>query len=696
MNGPQCALKEGGHCWAPHSLEVLLESIFYAIQMVAVNIDVTDKAGDYQGEYRFALLVLAVLLPLSAALGLIKAFFYERLRPSLFRWVSCRVRDHVVIVGAGHTGRSLLEHYLGDTGERVVCVVEQAGYTDYYHDLFRAAKDRELLWIGSDARRNSTFGASSIGHPRRIYLTAGCGQTNLNLLDALFAARRDDIPDAGRIEVLVKLTSHVQREVLESAMADLRARDPEFAERFWVRAFSVEALAARNAFQSYWPLSCSGIKPANLLLVGDSAFGLELVDQIARLAHFDERHKTHLRWVVPSGSTAPVLARARNGGLREMGASPGQKSLHDSIHPVVTLDVMDQMPELFSDPLIRRNALLFEGARNAELACPQVIFVCTNSREMNIWIAHELATELTRLATDRQGRYVGATDCRIVAAIDQVEDLELAQETSGASIMARNFMVAQGSAAAVEIFEILPAAVNAISNDVSADIAAMLVKRAFDLAYSDKPEERAMSDLYEMRLIDPLRDQCLSRHFQMTESTTSGLDDLLSPYWSRCSDEERWANRDNVDHILLKIAYVAERSKMKPEEGDASYEDLLALMQVLQGGRFPLGSERRKSTQRWSAGEFDALMNQLQHMLHFYSDRPLGWVLQQVEHRRWAAFKLARGWQLGPRDNAAKLNPDLLGFDELGQHEQGKDELFVRMIPAVLRVLWMRFPDWQK
>jgi hypothetical protein len=315
---------------------------------------------------------------------------------------------------------------------------------------------------------------------------------------------------------------------------------------------------------------------------------------------------------------------------------------------------------------------------------------------MNIWIAQELATELTRLATDRQGRCAGATDCRIVAAIDQVEDLELAQETSGASIMARNFMVARGGAAAVEIFEILPAAVTAISNDVSADIAAMLVKRAFDLAYSDKPEEREMNDLFEMRLVDPLRDQCVSRHFQMTESTTLGLEDLLSPFWSRCSDEERWANRDNVDHILLKIAYVAERSKMKPEEGDAPYGDLLALMQVLRRMSFPLGSEGEESSQRWSACEFDVLMNQLQHMLELYSDRPLGWVLQQVEHRRWAAFKLARGWSLGPRNHAAKLNPDLLGFDELGHHEQGKDELFVRMIPAVLRVLWMRFPEWQR
>ncbi len=695
MNGPQCALKEGGHCWAPHSLEVLLESIFYAIQMVAVNIDVTDKAGDYQGEYRFALLVLAVLLPLSAALGLIKAFFYERLRPTLFRWVSCSVRNHVVIVGAGHTGRSLLEHYLGDTGERVVCVVEQAGYTDYYHDLFRAAKDKELLWIGSDARRNSTLGASSIGHPRRIYLTAGCGQTNLNLLDALFAARRDDKPDAGRIEVLVKLTSHVQREVLESAMTDLRARDPEFAERFWVRAFSVEALAARNAFQRYWPLSCSGIKPANLLLVGDSTFGQELVDQIARLAHFDERHKTHLRWVVPSGSTAPALAKARNGGLRELFALPVQKPLHDSIHPVVTLDVMHQMPELFSDPLSRRNALLFDGPGSAEIICPQVIFVCADSREMNIWIAQELATELARLATDMQGRYVGAADCKIVAAIDQVEDLELAQETNGASIISRDSMLARG-AAGMETFEILPAAVDAISNDVSADIAAMILKRAFDLAYSDKPEEREMRDLYAMRLVDPLRDQCVSRYFQMSGSTALGLDDFLRPYWSRCSDEERWANRDNVDHILLKIAYVAERSKVKPELGDASHGDLLALMQVLRAASFPHGSAGRKSPQRWSASEFDVLMDQLQHMLECYSDRPLGWALQQVEHRRWVAFKLARGWSLGPRNHAGKLNPDLLGFDELGHHEQGKDELFVRMIPAVLRVLWMRFPDWQK
>jgi hypothetical protein len=60
-------------------------------------------------------------------------------------------------------------------------------------------------------------------------------------------------------------------------------------------------------------------------------------------------------------------------------------------------------------------------------------------------------------------------------------------------------------------------------------------------------------------------------------------------------------------------------------------------------------------------------------------------ILAQVEHRRWMADRIDRGWRFGEhRDNKRRLHPDLVAYDELSKVGKEKDRAAVRTLIAVL------------
>ena len=60
--------------------------------------------------------------------------------------------------------------------------------------------------------------------------------------------------------------------------------------------------------------------------------------------------------------------------------------------------------------------------------------------------------------------------------------------------------------------------------------------------------------------------------------------------------------------------------------------------------------------------------------------------LTRVEHRRWMADRIDRGWKAGrPRDDVLRIHPDLVPFDKLDQVTRDKDENSVLNLIQVLR-----------
>jgi hypothetical protein len=114
--------------------------------------------------------------------------------------------------------------------------------------------------------------------------------------------------------------------------------------------------------------------------------------------------------------------------------------------------------------------------------------------------------------------------------------------------------------------------------------------------------------------------------------------------WSQLDDELRDANRASADDIAVKLARIG-------------------------CSLIPAGSE---------APAFA------------FSDEELE-SLAELEHERWRAVKEAQGWRLGsPRDDEAKLHPDLVPWEELPEETREIDRQHVRAIPELVSLLALR------
>jgi hypothetical protein len=59
--------------------------------------------------------------------------------------------------------------------------------------------------------------------------------------------------------------------------------------------------------------------------------------------------------------------------------------------------------------------------------------------------------------------------------------------------------------------------------------------------------------------------------------------------------------------------------------------------------------------------------------------------MARIEHHRWIADRLDRGWRYAPmRDNARLLHPSMLDYDALPEMEREKDRNQVRTILGLL------------
>jgi hypothetical protein len=71
--------------------------------------------------------------------------------------------------------------------------------------------------------------------------------------------------------------------------------------------------------------------------------------------------------------------------------------------------------------------------------------------------------------------------------------------------------------------------------------------------------------------------------------------------------------------------------------------------------------------------------------------------MARLEHERWMAWRVLTGWQWGsPRNNAAKLHPDIVPYEQLAETTKEKDRIIVRAIPELLRAGRLRVRRTQK
>jgi len=108
--------------------------------------------------------------------------------------------------------------------------------------------------------------------------------------------------------------------------------------------------------------------------------------------------------------------------------------------------------------------------------------------------------------------------------------------------------------------------------------------------------------------------------------------------WSELTEEVREQNRLVVDHIAVKLARVGCRSVPRTL------------------GRFNMAEFTDAEAER----------------------------MAELEHERWVAERLARGWKRGTRDDGARFHPDLVDWRDLTEEAREKDRDVVRAIPGLL------------
>ena len=59
--------------------------------------------------------------------------------------------------------------------------------------------------------------------------------------------------------------------------------------------------------------------------------------------------------------------------------------------------------------------------------------------------------------------------------------------------------------------------------------------------------------------------------------------------------------------------------------------------------------------------------------------------MARVEHRRWMADRIDRGWRYGKtRDDRLMLHPDLVSYESLSENDKEKDRNSVRVLLSVM------------
>lgn len=640
-----------------HLLDILLDSATYTAYMFVLNpvqSYLPKSPGLFITSLACMVRMLVLVLPMISAWGLMRFLFYGQIRPTLSCRIGRRWNGHVVIIGAGHTGLELIQYYLERDDKQKIMVVECTGYNQHYRTLMQQYGWGRLVWVDADARYSELL-APAMGVPSRIYVVTGADDDNLDILDALLthalanpplsnqekthqskksiATKEQPYPDT--TEVLVRLRTFESLQALHTSLQTLKTQG-RIPEHYWVHPLSVEALAARRAFSLYWPLQAAKEGRADIVLIGDSPFALQLLDQFARLAHFDPQIKTRLRWLVPPDSPHPSRMMARNSGL----VSVANRKDAAAIYPVIKLEVQElDLPRLANHDTIDQVLQLASGIY------AQRIFISSSNHGQDAWLA-----QLARRTLLRAGYDLNLPDApKIVLVKERVDDPDLKNHAQNTSLW--------GHEPGIGVITVLRSAVYAIVDDARVDTLSMLLKQTYEC-----------SNVKEVSVIE--------------------LYNLAQKTWAKESEENRWSNRDPVDHIILKIAWVMHECQRQ------EYQPLLLRLQWL--------SEEVEFEQthgplpRWNKLEFDELIETLKEDLQFLRTK-FQEPLEKLEHQRWIAFKLAGGWKYCHQKNNASLQSSyLITYEDLEDNIKKYDRDLVDMIPILLEKMWELSSDWQK
>lgn len=307
------------------------DAVFYALQMIVLNYDKPEVA-----EPGWLFFTCRLALPALASWALIKAYMSLAGR-SLDQWLARRCTEHVVICGSDEQARAVAASHRARLGARRQAVVLLA-QDQAKGELGKLQGDGIRVLMG-DASDPGVLARCNVHRAAIVYIVSSVDEDNLRVLEALKQARGGKAGQ-GQATCLV----HLFNDYLFRQTSAL-TRGWEESAGLCVVPFNSWQESARRAVVHIGPDLFRPPAPANgeclhVLVVGDSLFGQQLIEQLARLGHYARLGKLRLTLVAPCGNASRARLLTRFPALSRPTDPHAWGEAADML-PVIDVDVIE-------------------------------------------------------------------------------------------------------------------------------------------------------------------------------------------------------------------------------------------------------------------------------------------------------------------------------------------------------------------
>jgi Trk K+ transport system NAD-binding subunit len=332
----------------------VLDNVWRALALLVMETDLPDDRGqNWQ-------VVLARLLVPAATLGGIYRVSAGYASRRFNAWRIARMTGHTVVLGAGSRGQALSESSAGP----VVVVDRAAGM------VAGTSRHPVRRILEGDARDPGTLRAAGVPRARTVVVAAGADTVNLEILEAVVAARAGG---PGALDVIVVLHNPAVARQLEREDAFTRrgrgtaAPESEAAALIEVVPVARDRVAAQLLFRDH-PLvdlaDLRGQSRVHLVTIGWSAFTLEVLEQLARLSPCGRLGAPRVDLLVPH----PEIARAELAALQPAFAGGLLEMHYHGLKDRVGLPAPDQMAAIEPGPSASVTAVLIATGSDEDSA----------------------------------------------------------------------------------------------------------------------------------------------------------------------------------------------------------------------------------------------------------------------------------------------------------------------------------------
>lgn len=598
------------------------------------------------------------------ALGAVTKLYHESFQSALLMLSV----DHIVVCGYGRIGKQVVKSFLDSprpelkrTRSRKIVIIDNS--------MSKVDKEwterRGILVIADDATSSTILRRANVAMARDIFVTTGVDEENIEI-----AAKIREISDefdqsrhpfAGFlrwIDAHCHLNTEVYVHILDQDIADIArrrlsapglkadssVRGPSIRFRIFNALERTTRLLLEEIVSRGSKLIPSKNEVSHLVVFGFEEFGQSIVNQFAEQAHFENERRLRITVIEKEieEKSAAFLAKHPQFSSKFRRANPFAFSVsdeswnhrNDTAQPSTVSEAdpavryvcnvgFDEYTDVMDSQMLERMRVAF-----SENVKP-IILVCFQDGNRNFSTAERLKARLVA---------EGINSEVFVWLADREELMSLAVEDG------RPRAIPFGLCAkSVTYHEI---------TDPWTEWLAKWINLAFDQAFANPPSAdwKTLQTYFEKLRTDGHAALGEAKSaFENVQRLTEITWDNMNAKHPENAEEYRHSNRSAAIHAVIKLASVG-----------------LSVTGHRTEARVPRPCPCYRA-------KLKKLEDNLDH------------IISKMEHNRWNAERLLRGWTYGKKDEVKKQRPGLVPWNLLPHDERGKDHASIQILVDLCR-----------